>query len=99
MTDLEKRDYLIRLFETYRNVLTSNQQQYFESYYLFDMSLQEIADNYNISRNAVYDQIKNTIKNLENYEEKLHLLKLKEIVLENEDKFDLKTKKEIENLL
>ena len=38
-----------------------------------DLSLGEIAENFNISRQAVYDNIKRTENILESYEAKLHL--------------------------
>ena len=40
-----------------------------------DLSLAEIAENYNISRNAIHDQIKRAIDALYNYEASLHLQK------------------------
>lgn len=42
-------------------------------YYLDDFSLGEIADEYGVSRQAVYDNIKRTEAMLEEYEEKLCL--------------------------
>ncbi len=43
-------------------------------YYLDDYSLGEIAEEYDVSRQAVYDNIKRTEAMLEEYEEKLLLL-------------------------
>ena len=43
-------------------------------YYLDDFSLGEIAEEYNVSRQAVYDNIKRTEAMLEEYENKLLLL-------------------------
>ena len=43
-------------------------------YYLDDFSLGEIAQEYNVSRQAVYDNIKRTEAMLEEYENKLLLL-------------------------
>ena len=45
---------------------------YMELYYADDFSLGEIAEEYEVSRQAVYDNIKRTEKILEEYE-KLHL--------------------------
>lgn len=42
-------------------------------YYLDDFSLGEIAEEYDVSRQAVYDNIKRTESMLEDYESKLHL--------------------------
>ena len=44
-----------------------------EYYYLDDHSLGEIAESYNVSRQAVYDNIRRTEAMLEEYEEKLQL--------------------------
>lgn len=43
-------------------------------YYLDDLSLGEIAEEFDVSRQAVYDNIKRTEAMLEEYEEKLMLL-------------------------
>jgi predicted DNA-binding protein YlxM (UPF0122 family) len=69
--DLIKREYHIALFDTYKELLTEKQQEYFILYYYEDLSLKEIADFKNVSRNAVFDQIKKVINILEEYEEKL----------------------------
>ena len=55
--DLIKRDYHISLFDTYKELLTDKQQEYFILYYYEDYTLKEIAENKNISRNAVFDQL------------------------------------------
>ncbi|MFC6346794.1 putative DNA-binding protein [Vagococcus carniphilus] len=61
------------LFEFYSTLLTEKQMNYIELYYADDFSLGEIADEYGVSRQAVYDNIKRTEKLLETYEKKLHL--------------------------
>ncbi len=73
--ELEKRTYYINLFDIYKNLLTEKQVDYFESYYLEDFTLKEISENYNISRNAVFDQVKKVINILENFENNLNILK------------------------
>ena len=80
--DLIKREYHIALFDTYKELLTEKQQEYFVLYYYEDYTLSEIAENKNVSRNAVFDQIKKVINILENYEEKLMVYK-KNSLLEN----------------
>ena len=69
------RDEIIGLYDIYGKLLTDKQKNYFEDYYYMDLSLAEIAENYNISRNAIHDQIKRAIESLYNYEANLHLQK------------------------
>ncbi|MGM0873639.1 MAG: putative DNA-binding protein [Bacillota bacterium] len=70
---LEKTTRLNYLFDFYQSLLTPKQKSYMSLYYLDDYSLGEIADEYNVSRQAVYDNIKRTEAMLEQYEEKLLL--------------------------
>lgn len=72
---LEKKTYYQILFGFYGTLLTEKQQELFNAYYENDYSLQEIADEFNISRNAVHDALKNAVKNLEYFEESLGLAK------------------------
>ena len=74
MTEFEKKEYYSSLYDLYSNLLTDKQRSYFEDYYFNDLSLFEIADNNNVSRNAIHDQLKKVISSLEYYEEKLGLL-------------------------
>ena len=69
----DNRELVIELYDIYKNLLTDKQKSYFEDYYFMDLSLSEIAINNNVSRNAVFDQIKRVEKALLDYEEKLHL--------------------------
>ena len=73
--EINKREEIIELYDIYGLLLTDKQRMYFEEYYFMDLSLQEIADNYEISKNGVFDQIKRTIHTLELYEEKLMIRK------------------------
>ena len=70
---LEKTTRMNFLFDFYQALLTDKQRSYMELYYLDDHSLGEIAESYNISRQAVYDNIRRTEAMLEEYEEKLNL--------------------------
>ncbi len=71
---LEKTTRMNFLFDFYQALLTDKQRSYMELYYLDDHSLGEIAESYEISRQAVYDNIRRTEAMLEEYEEKLNLL-------------------------
>ncbi|AHI54047.1 hypothetical protein SSABA_v1c06450 [Spiroplasma sabaudiense Ar-1343] len=75
MINLEKNNHTIALFDIYKGLLTSKQRKYFEFYYFEDFSLQEIADEHQISRAAVSDSLQKTIKLLASFEDKLNLLK------------------------
>ena len=66
--------YLNNLYDIYKELLTEKQKIYFTDYYQDNLTLSEIAENNNVSRNAIHKQLKETIKNLENYEEKLKIL-------------------------
>ncbi|GKS80890.1 UPF0122 protein [Ligilactobacillus pabuli] len=71
--ELAKTNRINALFDFYEGLLTSKQMQYIGFYYQDDYSLGEIAENFAVSRQAVYDNIKRTEQTLENYEDKLHL--------------------------
>lgn len=62
------------LFDFYGELLTEKQKSIFELFYLNDLSLTEIGQELNISRQAVRDQLKRTEKILSEYEEKLMLV-------------------------
>ena len=74
MNIIEKKNKYNHLFDYYGCLLTTKQQEYFVSYYFEDLSLAEIANIYNISRNAVHDQLKKIYDLLDYYEEKLQLV-------------------------
>ena len=68
------------LYDYYGELLTSKQQLYFENYYFNNLSLQEIAENYSISRNAVYNSLKEIEKKLIHYESVLKLQEKSKII-------------------
>ncbi|MEW9676440.1 putative DNA-binding protein [Lentibacillus sp. L22] len=70
---LEKTTRINYLFDFYQALLTPKQQSYMDMYYLEDYSLGEISELSQVSRQAVYDNIKRTETMLETYEKKLHL--------------------------
>ena len=61
------------LYDYYSELLTEKQKLYFEDYYFYNLSLQEIAENNKISRNAVHKSLKDIVNKLNYYEEKLKL--------------------------
>ncbi|MGM8364166.1 putative DNA-binding protein [Virgibacillus sp. W0181] len=70
---LEKTNRMNYLFDFYEKLLTSKQKEYMELYYIEDYSLGEISEVSEVSRQAVYDNIKRTEQILEAYEKNLHL--------------------------
>ena len=73
--ELKKKEQVILLMDCYRELLTDKQKQYLSLYYEEDLSLSEIAENHNITRQAVRDIIKKGEKKLFEYEEKLLFMK------------------------
>ncbi|HDE5220629.1 TPA: putative DNA-binding protein [Staphylococcus aureus] len=71
--DLVKTLRMNYLFDFYQSLLTNKQRNYLELFYLEDYSLSEIADTFNVSRQAVYDNIRRTSDLVEDYEKKLEL--------------------------
>ncbi len=88
--ELEIRENIIRLYDLYQNLLTEKQRLYFEDYYFSDLSLQEIAENNNVSRNAVHNSLKDIVNKLNYYEEKLKLIEKRKNIEKILDKEVLK---------
>jgi len=72
---LERAVRIGNLFAFYEELLTERQQEMIRLYFYHDLSLGEIADEYSISRQAVYDNLQRAEAALEDYEAKLGLVK------------------------
>ena len=100
--DLKELEHINELYDFYKELLTNKQRDYFEMYYFYDNSLGEIATINNLSRNAIYDNIKKTCKILTDYESKLHLLeksnKRLEIIEKLEEKYNDELINELKNI-
>ncbi len=96
---MDKTIYLSNLFDYYGELLTEKQQSYFKDYYFKNLTLSEISENENVSRNAVHKQIKDAENKLNHYETILkqyqNSLKIKQII----KNLDPKIKNKIEELL
>jgi predicted DNA-binding protein YlxM (UPF0122 family) len=68
---LHKMVRIGHLLELYGPLLTDHQQRFLRLHYNEDFSFGEIAGEYAISRQAVYDTVKNGEAQLEEYERKL----------------------------
>ncbi len=90
--DIAKKVELIALYEIYGNSLTSNQQQVIDFCVMQDLSLREVSDLLNISRQAVKYTLDNAILSMLKLEKELNVLnkiqnlKHKLIELQNDTK-------------
>lgn len=72
---LEKVDWMNMLFDFYGVLLTERQKDFMNLYYCQNLSLGEIAAEFSVTRQAVYDTLKRAEQILSQYEEKLGLVK------------------------
>ncbi len=62
------------LYDFYGALLTKHQQAIYEAAVFNDLSLSELAEDFNISRQGVHDLLKRCDKTMREYEEKLQLV-------------------------
>lgn len=96
---MNERIYLSDLYDYYGVLLTEKQQEYFEDYYFHNLTLAEIAENSDVSRNAVHKQLKEVEEKLVIYEEKLQLYKKGKRIKELIKTLDEKVIEEIEEFI
>lgn len=72
---MEKKVEVSMLCDLYGKLLTEKQFEFINDYYNNDLGLSEIAENNNITRQAVRDIIKKGERKLFEYEEKLLFMK------------------------
>lgn len=94
------------LFDFYGKLLSSRQLGVIELFYIHDLSLAEIGEELDITRQAVYDTLKRAERKLYNYEKNLNLvndfkkntLAVKSIIgISNEILINLKDEEEIKS--
>ena len=82
--DLQKNVEMANLFSVYGKLLTNRQQDIFVEYYFNNLSLAEISEDYNVSRQAVLDSLQKSEKQLVYYENTLlfnkKYLQLKQLI-------------------
>lgn len=69
------------LLNIYSSQLSETQREILENYFVYDLSMSEIAEDRQVSRAAVEDAIKKGSKKLESLESELHLLEKREALL------------------
>lgn len=96
MMELDEFLEVSTLLDYYKNLLSDKQREYLINHFEEDLSLSEIAKNNDVSRQAVYDNIKRGIKLLKDYEEKLGFHEREKQVYQ--ELLELKKDFKIENL-
>lgn len=73
MKTIDTKIDITNLFEIYKDLLTDKQKEVFQQYYYEDESINEIAQQLAISKNAVFNNLEKTKKNLLRFESTLHV--------------------------
>lgn len=74
---MEESIYYANLYDIYGELLTDKQKSYFKDYYFDNLTMDEIAYNDKVSKNAVSKQLKDVREKLLFYEEKLKIYQKK----------------------
>lgn len=89
---MDKNIKITMLYDIYGKLLTVKQQEIFVEYYLYNLSLREIAENKKISYQAVRDSIKTSEELLDSFEKNVGMNNLLEktdkvikLCVENDD--------------
>ena len=96
---MDKTIYYNNLYDYYGELLTDKQKEYFELYYFENLSLGEIAERRDVSRNAIHKELKIVLEKLDYYEEKLKLFAKKEKITSLISTLDDKIRIRIEELI
>src|SRR5256885_14332658 len=70
---LSERMWMVRLIEVYGRLLTAHQQRVLRLYYLDDLSLGEIAERLHVTRQAVFDGLRRSLRELRRVEASVKL--------------------------
>ncbi|WP_125588690.1 YlxM family DNA-binding protein [Companilactobacillus jidongensis] len=72
--DINETTKINLLYNFYHSLLTKKQSQYINLYYVEDFSLSEIAEQLDVSRQAVMDNLHRSVSLLESFEKELGLV-------------------------
>lgn len=76
------------LYNFYHSLLTKKQSRYLDLYYVEDFSLSEIAEQLQVSRQAVLDNLHRSVNLLESYEKELSLIQKTQEIDDISEKLD-----------
>lgn len=106
MSKIQLQDFVKygKLFAIYGKLLSEDRQNIMTSYFEFNMTLVEIAEEKNISRQAVLDAIAKSCKKLDEFEAKLQIDKQKQMLSEELQQLkklanDKKIEEKVDNIL
>ena len=71
---LDDRTAVNRLFDAYAGMLTARQRRLMRLYYHEDLSFGEIAERFGVSRQAVYDGLRRSVREMRHLEARLRVL-------------------------
>ena len=97
--ELEKTELMNNLLDLYGCLLTENQLNVMEMYYMDDLTLSEIGENLGITRSGVFDTVKKASAILEMYESKLGLASKEKEKIELLNKIDMLSIEEIKRIV
>ncbi len=105
--DLENRNEIILLIDIYGDLLTDKQKSNLELYFFDDLSLVEIGEINNSSRQSILYSINNSINQLYTFESKLRILekdrelkrKKEELILKLNDFVDFNSNQDLYNFI
>lgn len=75
---MDKTIYYNDLYDLYHGLLTEKECSCFMDYFGEDLSLSEIAENNNVSKNAIHKMLKTVMEKLDHYEKELKLYQVKQ---------------------
>lgn len=95
--ELIDKVYLIELMDEYGELLTTKQQLILENYCNYDLAISEIGTEMGLTRQAVFDSLQKSIKQLQLYEETLKVLSGKKETIEfiNKQNINQETKQQL----
>ncbi len=85
MSKIQLQDFVKygRLFEIYGSLLSEDRQKIMTSYFEYNMTLVEIAEERNVTRQAVLDAIDKSCEKLDKFENALHVNETKQNLVLN----------------